>query len=158
MTVRCNSTQHSLEPTQILSKRPQFYRGQLANFFIIFFAHSFVNGIVYGYIGVMTFLDSCVVTFQDGILKGETILMIYPLDQLKLKTKTKTKIFFAGVNENSMTFFIHFEQEGQENRRVKKVFFFKVYNKVKMLSMKTFGFYFQFLVSVHPTNKSLILD
>ena len=82
-----------------------FYRGQLANFFIIFFAHSFVNGIVYGYIGVMTFLDSCVVTFQDGILKGETILMIYPLDQLKLKTKTKTKIFFAGVNENSMTFY-----------------------------------------------------
>ena len=74
----------------------------MANFFIIFFAHSFVNGIVYGYIGVMTFLDSCVVTFQDGILKGETILMIYPLDQLKLKTKTK--IFFAGVNENSMTF------------------------------------------------------
>ena len=81
-----------------------FYSSQLANFFIIFFAHSFVNGIVYGYIGVMTFLDSCVVTFQDGILKGETILMIYPLDQLKLKTKTKTKIFFAGVNENSMTF------------------------------------------------------
>ena len=98
----CTRLQHSLEPTQMLSKRPQFYRGQLANFFIIFFAHSFVNGIVYGYIGVMTFLDSCVVTFQDGILKGETILMIYPLDQLKLKTKTK--IFFAGVNENSMTF------------------------------------------------------
>ena len=37
--------------------------------------------------------------------------MFYSLDKLKPKTKTKNQNIFFGVNENSMTFFIHFGQE-----------------------------------------------
>jgi protease II len=64
-----------------------------------------------------------------------SISMSYSLDKLKPKTKTKTKnqktkIFLTSVNENSTTF-LYTYRGGQENRRVKKVFFFKVYNKVK---------------------------
>ena len=54
--------------------------------------------------------------------------MIYPLNQLKPKPKTKKN--FAGVNENSTIFLYTLD------RRVKKVFFFKVYNKVEMLLTK----------------------
>ena len=51
------------------------------------------------------------------------------------KQKLKTKIFFAGVNENLMTFLYTLKTEGW-----KKVSFFKVYNKVKMLLTKKIGF------------------
>ena len=64
--------------------------------------------------------------------------MIYPLDQLKPKTKTKN--WFAGVNENSTTFLYTLNRGGTRKQKGKKVFFFKVYNKVEMLLTKKFGF------------------
>ena len=64
--------------------------------------------------------------------------MIYPLDQLKPKTKIKTKNqnIFAGVNENST--FLYTLNRGDKKTDV-FFFFFKVYNKVEMLFTKIFG-------------------
>ena len=50
--------------------------------------------------------------------------MIYPLDQLKPKTKIKNKIFFAGLNENSTTF-LHTLGRGTRKQKGKKTIFLK---------------------------------
>ena len=51
------------------------------------------------------------------------------------KLKLKTKIFFAGVNENSTNFLYTLNRVTRKQKH-KKVFFFKVYNKVDMLLTK----------------------
>ena len=67
--------------------------------------------------------------------------MIYPLDQLKPKTKIKNKIFFAGLNENSTTF-LHTLGRGTRKQKGKKTIFLNVYNKVEMLLIKNLVFIF----------------
>ena len=71
-------------------------------------------------------------------------------------------MFFAGLNEN-LTTFLYTEQGGQEIIFLKGeksflVLLYKVYNKVEMSATKKFGFQFQFLVSVYPTDRSIISD
>ena len=67
-------------------------------------------------------------------------------------------MIFVGVNENSTTFLYTL------NRRDKKTFFqkwkkvflsslFKACKKIEMSATKKFGFQFQFLVSIYPTNR-----
>ena len=89
--------------------------------------------------------------------------MIYPLDLLKpntyIKLNTKTQNIFCCVNESLTTFYTLW-QGGQEKRRRKKSFLFKVYNKVERYQ-KNFWvlvFSFMYLVSVDSMDWSLVVE
>ena len=82
--------------------------------------------------------------------------MFHSLDQLKPKTKDKTKILFASVNENSTSFLYNLNRYMSIFRRAKKFscpLFSKCISKLKCQNKKnrflvfsfSFSFWFQFI-------------
>ena len=92
--------------------------------------------------------------------KSQKVFVICDLSIASTKTKyiklnTKTQNIFCRLNENLTTFLYTLNRGGTRKQKEKKVFFFKVYNKVVMLLTKklvlsfTFGFQFiQWKVSI----------
>ena len=57
-----------------------------------------------------------------------------------IKLNTKTQNIFCRLNENLMTFFIHFDRGDKKTKGEKKVFSFKVYTKVEYYEKNNLGF------------------
>ena len=84
--------------------------------------------------------------------------VIYPLDKPNPKYEyilnTKTQNIFCCLNENLLTFFIHFEQGRQENRRRKKFSYSKFIPKLNVTKIWVLVFSIRIWYLAYPTDRS----